>query len=198
MTKNHHKTWLFNQLLLLILFLCLSACATGGPRMIRHSFSFNTVTDSSDGKHPEAEVIDYQYGSSGQFWTYANREMVSLGKTFKGTGITGLMARGEFLYVKWRILTTGEVFEDRVDLTTRLPKELEGLKLHFVVRGPQLYIFLIYPWDGKSWDRESYRTEFLPIPGGVKRFHGHKYLQLYPEPPIALRHIFKSSHINNK
>lgn len=178
-----HKTSLLRQLLLLILFLSLSACATGGPRMMNHTFSFNTVTDSSDGRHPEAEVIDYQYGTNGISGTSANKEKVALGKPFYGMNTGGLMPRGEFLYVKWRILASGEVFEDRVDLTTRLPKEMEGLKLHFVVRGSQLYTFLIYPWDGKPWDRESYRTEFLPIPGGVKRFHGKKYVQLYPDPP---------------
>lgn len=151
--------------------------------MIRHNFSFNTITDSADGRHPEAEVIDYQYGANGVSGTTADREKVSLGRPYYGMNTGGLMPRGEFLYVKWRILATGEVFEDRVDLSTRLPKELEGLYLHFVVRGPQLFVFLIYPWDGKPWEEESYRTEFQPIPGGVKRFNGHKHLQLYPDPP---------------
>lgn len=103
------KTSLFRQLFLLFLFLSLSACAMGEPRMIRHNLSFDTIRDSADGKHPEAEVINYQYGNSGQYGTYANKEMVELGQTFRG-GITGIVIpRPEFLYVKWRILATGEV-----------------------------------------------------------------------------------------
>lgn len=151
--------------------------------MATHQLSFDTIRDSSDGKHEEAEILDYQYGSSGQFATFANKEMVSLGKTFRQESISGFMQRGEFLYVKWRILGTEDVFEDRVDFRPRLPDKIENLNLHFVVRGPQLFIFVIYPWDGKPWERESRRTEFLPIPGGTKRYQGHKYVQIYPEPP---------------
>ena len=173
-----------NRYLIAIVLLNLSACAMG-PVMVNHTFSFDTIGNSPDGKHPEVEVIDYQYGASRQFATLANREMVTLGMPFKGGHISGLIQRGEFLYVKWRVLATGDVFEDRVDLRERLPAEMETLKLHFVIRGAQLYVFLIYPWDGKPWKRELPRTEFLPIPGGVKRYEGSKYVQIYPDPPPA-------------
>jgi|GEM_PF-2209865 len=56
--------------------------------MIKYHLSFNTICDSADGKHPDVEVIDYQYGASGYSGTIANREMVSLGKTFKQDNVT--------------------------------------------------------------------------------------------------------------
>lgn len=168
-------------LLAALLLFSVTACALG-PRMFNHSFSFDTIRDSADGRHPDIEVIDYQYGSSRQFATLGNREMVSLGQTFKAGHNGGPMQRGEFLYVKWRELATGAIYEDRVDLRERLPRDLDGLKLHFFIHGSRLYVFLIYPWDGKPWARESPRTEFLPIPGGVKRYQGSKYVQIYPDP----------------
>jgi hypothetical protein len=160
---------------IVIILLCsLTACATGG--MINHSFSFDTIVDS-----PEIEVLDYQYGSSGQFATYANKEMVVLGNTFKRGGTTGIMPRGDFLYVKWRVQGSEQVFEDKVYLNSRLPADVEGLKIHFVIRGSQLYVWMIYPWDKEPWDKEPLKNRFEPVLGGVKRFHGSKQVQIYPD-----------------
>lgn len=157
--------------------LALTACATRGT-MFNHSFSFDTIGDS-----PDIEVLDYRYGSSGAFATYANPEMIALGETFKRGGLFGAMPRADYLYVKWRIKTTGEIFEDKVDLSLRLPQDLEMLEVRFVVRGSQLYIFVNWPWDGKAWIEESYRSEYLPVTGGIKRFNGHKQVQIYPDQP---------------
>lgn len=143
--------------------------------MIRHTFAFDTIHDS-----PDIEVLDYQYGSSRQFATFADKERIALGQVFPANHISGYMPRGEFLYVKWRIKSTDQVFEDRVDLNSRLPEELEGLELRFVIHGPQLYVFLTWPWDGKPYERELLKNKYLPVPGGVKRFEGHKQVQIYP------------------
>jgi hypothetical protein len=55
------------------------------------------------------------------------------------------MPRGEFLYVKWRLKATGEVFEDRVDLTKRLPPDIARHKIYFSIRERVLYVFLVSP-----------------------------------------------------
>lgn len=55
------------------------------------------------------------------------------------------MLRGDFLYVKWRLKQTGEVYEDTVDLKSRLPADITDHRIHFVIRGPQLYVYLISP-----------------------------------------------------
>lgn len=118
----------------------LQSCAWGGQTKMVHSFDFNMGQDS-----PDAEVLDYQYGNSRQYGTYANKARVQRGEVFPQHSISGVMPRGEFLYVKWRIKQSGEVHEDRVDLTTRLPADIKDCGIHFVLRGPQLYVYLIPP-----------------------------------------------------
>jgi len=108
--------------------------------MVRHSFSFNTIVDS-----PGAEVLDYQYGGSGLFGMHANKDKVRLGKVFPAWSTSGVMPKGEFLYVKWRLKSSDQVYEDKVDLTTRLPADITDYGIHFVIRGPQLFVYLIPP-----------------------------------------------------
>jgi hypothetical protein len=136
--------------------------------MVNHAFSFDTISDS-----PDITVLDYQYGSSRQFATHPEKERVELGQTFSRGGLFGAMPRGEFLYVKWRIKSSGEIFEDKVDLRSRLPADIEGLRIHFVIRGSQLYVYLIWPPDGHP---------FLPK-GPVKGYALQKQMQIYPDQP---------------
>jgi len=57
----------------------------------------------------------------------------------------GPIQRGDFLYVKWREKSTGSIYEDTVDLRQRLPADIKDHRIHFMIRGPQLYVFLISP-----------------------------------------------------
>ena len=136
--------------------------------MVRHSFSFDTFTDS-----PDAEVLDYQYGGSGQFGTHANKEMVQLEKVFRQWNTSGVMPRGEFLYVKWRLKPSGEVHEDKVDLTARLPADITGYRIHFVIKGAQLYVYLISP--------ETDRRPASSPAGPLRRYSDLKQHQIYPD-----------------
>ena len=154
----------------------LTACATGGI-MANHTFSFDTIADS-----PDIEVLDYQYGNGRQFGTRADKERIALGQKFARGGVFGAMPPGEFLYVKWRIKNSTQTFEDKVDLRSRLPKDMEGLTVHFVIKASQLYVYVIWPWDGKPWERESLKSQFDPVLGGEKRFQGHMQMQIYPDP----------------
>lgn len=60
-------------------------------------------------------------------------------------GVNGPIPVGEFLYVKWRLKATGEVFEQRVDLRGRLPRDMTDHELTFVIDGPQLYVYVVTP-----------------------------------------------------
>ena len=122
-----------------IMQLGLIAHARGGE-MVSHSFSFDAINDS-----PDAEVLDYQYGGGGMFGTYADKAFVQRGKVFPSWGTAGVMPRGEFLYVKWRLKASGQVYEEKVDLTTRLPADIKDCGIHFVIKGAQLYVYLIPP-----------------------------------------------------
>ena len=119
-----------------------------GRDMVMHSFSFSGIWDS-----PDVEVLDYQFGSSGNASTLPYKSLVQHGKTF-GQWITcGVMPRFEFLYVKWRLKASGQVYEDKVDLTTRLPADITNCGIHFVIKGAQLYVYLIPPpgvWPARA------------------------------------------------
>ena len=140
----------------------IAGCVSWKYDMCRHSFRFDLDIHS-----PDMEVLDYQYGSSRQFCTY---------KEFEGAitkrSISGVMARGEFLYVKWRDKQSGQVFEDRVDFSGRLPAKLTGYTVTFFVKGPQLYVYLLSPHKDRrpsSWPE-----------GPMKLFRSLKQYEIYP------------------
>lgn len=126
--------WLITAIAVVV----LAGCA-GPASIVEHSFSFDTLKDGQD-----AEVIDYRYGSS-RLPVRAPEWAVKEGKTFTFNSVSGPMLRGEFLYVKWRLKSTGQVYEDNVDLHQRLPADIKDHRIHFIINGSQLYIYLISP-----------------------------------------------------
>lgn len=159
-------------LLISIFTIALTACATVDEveKNPMHSFSFDTRHDS-----PDVEVLDYQYGSN-HVGVRAERERVALGQSFPSENVSGPMPRGKFLYVKWRLINRMKpseyigTYEDRVDLTARLPDDMMNLRVHFIIKGPQLYIYLISPSDVRPL-----------IAGPVKRYSSQKQVQIYPD-----------------
>lgn len=135
---------LFNQCVMLgaiVAILLVGGCATA-PDTPNHQFSFDATNES-----PEIEILGYQYGNSklpGVRDDVTTSEFRT-GHIGQATGVHGPMLRGEFLYVRWRIRSTGKVYEDRVDLRHRLPANLTDYQIHFVVKREQLYVYLISP-----------------------------------------------------
>ncbi|BDT69068.1 hypothetical protein os1_32560 [Comamonadaceae bacterium OS-1] len=117
----------------------LTACASGGPRVVDHSFQFDAVWDS-----PEIEILDFKYGDSKlpglrtPDWVFK-----TTGRSFQNTSVSGPMIVGDSLYVKWQIRSTGEIYQDTVDLRQRLPRDVEDHIVRFVVKGSQLSIYVI-------------------------------------------------------
>ncbi|MDT8339409.1 MAG: hypothetical protein RQ763_09430 [Sulfurimonas sp.] len=129
------KSTLFSALVLSTL--SLGGCMT--KDLVNHTFEFDARSES-----PDIEVLDYLYGNSKL--TGVRPPDWAAKDTPKGfENITGPIHRGDSLYVKWRIKATGEVFEDRVDLKDRLPINIEKHRIHFLVKGRQLYVYLISP-----------------------------------------------------
>jgi len=122
-----------------LLVLTLSACATGQQLPI-HSFEFHAATDS-----PDVEVLDYRYGDSMQPGVRASESDKRIGRVHMGGGVTGAMLRGDSLYVKWRIKSTAQVYEDTVDLKKRMPRDITDHRIYFVIKGSQLFVYLITP-----------------------------------------------------
>lgn len=128
-----------------VAFLACAALATcAAPGVVDHAFEFDTRDDNQD-----AVVLNYRYGDSKLPGASADEERVKAGGTVVGTGVHGPMRRGDFLYVKWRINGTGQVYEDTVDLRHRLPRDIKDHRITFLIRGPQLYVFLVPP-DSKK------------------------------------------------
>jgi hypothetical protein len=55
------------------------------------------------------------------------------------------MLVGDFLYVKWRIKGANKIYESNVDLRSRLPRNMFDNTIYFVIKGPQLYVYLVAP-----------------------------------------------------
>lgn len=82
------------------------------------------------------------------------------------------MPIGDYLYVKWRLKETGEVYEDTVDLRQRLPKDISEHRIYFDIQGAQLHVYLVSP-------------DFLPkgAPRNSLRMYPHnRVMALYPDP----------------
>ncbi len=157
------RSSLFVNWLLAVALLVLAACASR-PGLVNHGFSYSFIQDS-----PEAELLDYRYGKS----SYGVSQLKQMGFVSQGGGIFGEMLRGDDLYVKWRLKNTGAVFEETVDLKSRLPTDIKDCEIYFMVRGPQLYVYLITP------DR---RTKNEP-PNGPEKWSFLRTLTLYPDQP---------------
>jgi hypothetical protein len=149
---------------LLLVVLQLTGCVHDD--VVAHAFSFDTLADS-----PGIEILDYRYGES-RLPSAQNPENLRLaGKSRQSVNINGEMKRPSFLYVKWRIRQSGEVFEDTVDLARRLPADIAERRVHFIVRGPQLYVYLIGP----------NRTQGAPSSSGPRVYSYLKTVTIYPD-----------------
>jgi len=136
--------------------------------MVHHSFGFDTRHDS-----PDVEVLDYQYGNGTQFGTHADKERVLLGEDFPSDNISGLIPRGDTLYVKWRDKRSHHVYQDRVDLKNRMPQDISDLTVYFLIKGPQLYVYLIYP---------GLKDASVPE-GPIIMYRHQRQVQIYPDLP---------------
>lgn len=127
----------------LLLFL-LAACAS---TLVRHSFGF----DASE--EPGVEILDYRYGDSRLPSARAEYSQHINGRVRQAASIDGDILRPELLYVRWRDATSGKVYEDTVDLKRLLPRDITDHRIHFTVRGSQLFVFLITPQRREPGDR---------------------------------------------
>lgn len=136
---NHIHTWLryLARWFLSLTLVWLVACASG-PKHTEHAFEYHVTTDS-----PDVELLDYRYGDYSM--TRVPEWQITEGRVRQGGIINGVFPRGDALYVKWRIKATGEIFEDIVDLKKRLPEDIARHRIYFVIKGSQLYVYLISP-----------------------------------------------------
>jgi hypothetical protein len=145
--------------------LLLAGGCTTSAGVVDHAFSFDVRYDSQD-----AEVLDYRYGAS-RLPVRAPADAVAQGKPLYQANVSGPMQLGDSLYVKWRNSATGSVYEDTVDLRPRLPADMTGRRIHFSVKGPQLYVYLIAPVP---------RPPDKPV-DGPRMYRDRDSIQIYPD-----------------
>lgn len=122
-----------------MLGIALTSC-TSNPKLANHSFSFDARTDS-----PDTEILDWRYGDSKIHGTRPEAYMLRAGRVPQQIGTYGEMKVGKDLYVKWRLKSTNEIFEQTVDLQDRLPNNIEGHTIRFIAYQSQLYVYSITP-----------------------------------------------------
>ena len=157
MTINNSNffNWLRLLTALLICSTALMACATGPaqPKLFSYSVTMDVRTDAPVYDQPEVKVLDYSYGVANQLEIIPSKWIRS---NFPPEGCCGIIhqainaPRGDYLYFKWRVIATGEIFEDRVDLSKRLPQDMNNRGLYIAIFGSQLYIYLFPPQKVKQ------------------------------------------------
>lgn len=152
-------------LLAAVLAVSMVACASR-PELVDHAFGFDLTMDHQE----NVEVLDYRYGNS-KLPVFAPPDLVAKGHDFGSANVIGPMVRGDFLYVKWRLKDTGQIYEETVGLKKRLPKDITDCRITFLIRGSQLFVYLVTPKPLP--DRES--------PNGPHMYRGRKVITLYPD-----------------
>ena len=122
----------------------VGACAAG-PEIVDHSFQFDAIRDS-----PGITVLDYRYGDSKTPGTRGDESYIRAGNPLQSINVNGAMRRGDALWVKWKVLAENKIYEDTVDLKTRLPGNISEHILYFRVEGAQLYVYLVSPERRKN------------------------------------------------
>ncbi len=144
-----------------------TACAMQ-PRVVDHSFEFNASWDS-----PDVEVLDYRYGDSKLPGAAPPNWALESGRIRQQTGVSGPMLVGDFLYVKWRIKATGEIHQETINLRQQLSRNIENHKIYFVIKGDQIFVYLISP---------EHIEPGSPL-NNLRKYRDRKYTIIYPDQP---------------
>lgn len=128
------------------LLLALTGCASGqGAKLVNHSFNFN---GRNDGWQQSIDLLEYSYGDQ---YVMVRRKAAEGDTLGPQAGVSGPMPVGDFLYVRWRLKSSGEQVEQRVDLRDRLPRDMTDHELTFVVEGRQLFVYVVTPERKKAY-----------------------------------------------
>lgn len=166
--------------------LSLNGCASSQQgKIVNHSFEFNAHLDS-----PDVEVLNYEYSTRKP----SRDQLLGVGGNGvpQASHISGGFPRGDFVYMKWRIRSTGEVFEDRVDLRERLPSDISNQRIYCVLDGAQLYVLLIAlkkfrPKVTTEELKKSQSEANTPVKDVLTTYILHRVKQIYPDPITQLR-----------
>lgn len=141
------------------------------PERVDYAFAFN-VRDMRD-----VEILDYWLKTERPDYTFTpNFYHTKKGKEIiQAEGTNGRFAKPTMLYVKWRIKSTGQEYQDTVNVRQRLPKDIAGSTFTFLIDGAQLNVYLA---------TRELRPKDWPIQGDIL-YKNRKVLLLYPDATTA-------------
>ena len=173
----------FRWLALVLLLAALAAC--GGISQILsnrafHSLDFRPGTESVD-----IDLMGYRYGSANQFGLRTPQADLDQEKNSAGAAITGQLPVGHDFYAKWRDKTTGRIYEDTVDLKSRLPLSMHKQEIHPIIEGSKLYIYLISYEAVRPYFTQSEANQIDTYAKNLRqnvltKFARNKVIQIYP------------------
>ncbi len=153
--------WFVLSFISLILF----GCASTKP-IEHHGFKFDFFYDNQT-----AIVLDYWYGDKSRILWGMPEYKVKQNETIRADNTWALPRRGDYIYIKWRDGPNGEVYEDKVDLRSRLPADITGSTIYLMIYGPKLYVYLA-------------TTNHRPAgenPNGPSIYENRRVLTIYPD-----------------
>ena len=165
--------------LMLVLIAC-SAVSNIVDNRTLHSINFDPYKDSTG-----IELLYYRYGSANEFGLRTTPGQAASGKPVPGTGMTGELPVGADFYAKWRVVSTGQIIEDTVNLKSRLPLYMHKQEIRPIIEGSQLYIYLIsydtmrpYFTSDEIFKIDSYATNIRQR--AIAQYARSKVIQIYP------------------
>ena len=152
----------------IVMMLALPACASTERKF---SFEFGILDPDKD-----VEILNWRYGNSDEPYTQASKDYLATGHIPQADNVYANFPPGDVLYVKWRVLSTDKVYEDKVDLHSSLPFDMNHKIIHFSIKGPQLYVYLI---EGIHSKDQLHAPEAADCP--TKLYKDNKCTELYPD-----------------
>jgi hypothetical protein len=115
----------------------MSACSYPGELSGSIMFQFNLRQDNQ-----HAAIVDYKLWGDDYVMVRAPEAYVKRGQDFYYEGTQGPNKKLEYLYVKWRDIPSGKIYEKTVDLREALPSDIDNGIIYLMIYGGDLYVYL--------------------------------------------------------
>ena len=165
------------------LVLALTACSAVSnivDNRTLHSINFRPGRDTVN-----VELLYYRYGSANEFGLRTTPAEAVAGLAIAGVQMTGELPVGADFYAKWRVVSTGQIIEDTVNLKSRLPFYMHKQEIRPIIEGSQLYIYLIsydtvrpYFTSDEIFKIDSYASNIRQR--AIAQYARSKVIQIYP------------------
>jgi hypothetical protein len=124
-----------------LLLSTLSACATT-TRPAYYEFAYGELRIDS-----HVNILNYRLSTRNEVIIEADQHYVTVGQIQQTRTTGGFYPIPNTLYMKWMVTTTGEVYQDTVDLEKLLPSDMDGKIIHASIDGAALSIYVIEKTD---------------------------------------------------